>query len=79
MKLDFALVVLKGAVERGDGTAYFGSTMNYAMWFQAARDRGLMLKSGKPSKLGLRAYQTQKLDKLPNQGRAYMWDWKVTD
>ena len=75
MRCDFVLVVLKGLIERGDGTVYFGSTLNYEMWLAAAVERGYVTKGHKPSKLGRQVYGKMKLDSLPKQGRAYMWDW----
>lgn len=85
--VDFALAVLKGTVERGDGTAYFGSLMAYKTHQGDAIRRGLVSLERRQhpegfevmrptaTALGARVYEASGIADLPKQGRAYTWDW----
>lgn len=72
MRIDFALVVVKGLIEHRDGAAYFGSHGGDAV------ARGLITTDGRAEQVteeGRRAYQDQGLARLLKSGRAYLWNW----
>lgn len=76
--VDFALAIVKGLVEHGDGAAYFASLIGYQSHRAEAITRGLVTTDGQEERLtdaGRKAYQEHGLDRLPRRGRAYLWDW----
>lgn len=72
---DFALVLLKGAIEHDDGRRYFGSLMAYGHHLHGAVARGLVDEEGKPTDKGRQVYADERLGNLPKEGRGYMWKW----
>lgn len=76
----FHVAILKGIIEHNDGTTYFGSMMGYKYHEDVAITEGLISNDGKsPTKHGLAMYDEWQLVKLPNKGRAYMWDWSIAN
>lgn len=76
--VDFALAIVKGLVEHGDGAVYFASLIGYRAHVGEAVARGLLTTDGQEERLtdaGRRAYLEYGLDRLPWSGRAYLWDW----
>lgn len=86
-RCDFAMAVLKGAVEHGDGTAYFGSLIGYTAHRDAAvragyvrivmvkHPEGFDVQREQPTEAGEYVYRESGLADLPRSGRAYAWDW----
>jgi hypothetical protein len=80
---DFPAAILKGVVEKDDGTAYFGSLGAFTYYENQAIDRGWVTRgpqyrmSATPK--GHKVYREAKLDMLPHKGRAYMWNWSDID
>ena len=75
---DFPAAILKGLVEKGDGTSYFGSLIAYDSYKKSATDRG-WITHDEVTPEGHRVYTEAGLATLPCYGRAYMWDWSQID
>lgn len=79
----FPAAVLKGAIEHGDGTAYFGSLLAYETHRMTAAALGWVTldATGRPcpTDRGRAVYVEARLDALPKRqfSRAYAWDWGV--
>lgn len=55
-RLMFAAIV-KGLIEKKDGTAYFGSTMAYRYHFECAVEFGYVKSYGEPTDMGYEWYE----------------------
>ena len=78
MTCNFPLTIVKGLVEHGDDTVYFGSLIGVETHRAAARDLKLIDHNNALTDHGRAEYARNNLDRLPREGRAYMWDWSVT-
>lgn len=79
---DFEAALLKGAIEKDDGTVYFGSLGAYSYYVKSAINRGWIVTDDfdvEATPEGLRVYAEAGLGALPQNGRAYMWDWRDVD
>lgn len=69
--------IVKGVIERNDGTAHFGSTMGYNYHLARATDLGLVGKNNDgrlvATPLGNRWYDEKKMAALPYPSRANAW------
>jgi hypothetical protein len=82
----FVLAIVKGLVEHGDPSSYFGSTIGLLDHARSAARKGML--GGAPGSrpdlhLAVEAvelYRQLGLDRLPTQyaSRAYTWDWEKT-
>lgn len=72
---DFPAAILKGIIEHGDATRYFGSLGGFSYYKEQAQARKLIDADAAPTETGLDYYISRGLWLLPDSGRAYMWRW----
>lgn len=77
MTCNFPLAIVKGLVEHGDDTVYFASLIGVEHHRHTARDLGLIDSNNALTDHGRNEYKRNNLDRLPREGRAYMWNWSV--
>lgn len=67
--------IVKGLVERGDGTAHFGSLMGYGYHVSEAKDAGVVAEGPNGlmvTPLGLKWYESERMYEL-NENRCAYW------
>lgn len=77
MRYDAPLAVLKGVIEHGDPGVYFGSFIALTLHCDLARRAGWLDEHGAVTAAGRDVYTRYGLNRLPREGRAYMWDWST--
>lgn len=81
-KLLFEMAIVKGLIEHGEGSVYFGSVGGYRFYCQSAEDMGwlriLSDNNLEITEFGRIMYERERLAALPNKvgSRAYMWRWE---
>lgn len=69
--------IVKGVIERNDGTTHFGSTMAYDHHVGVAKEIGVIVEDepGKltATRLGVLWYKSKKMADLPYPSRANAW------
>lgn len=76
----YPAAILKGIIEHGDGTCYFGSLLAYSVYEQQAKDLLFIEVDGKTvTPFGRHHYKMSGLgDIVRKRGhRAYFWDWST--
>ena len=71
--INYAVVVLKGVVEKNNPGAYFASFGGLAVYTDDARAVGWLDLDNCVTEKGQDEYERRNLGTLPRQGRAYLW------
>jgi len=71
--INYAVVVLKGVVEKNDPGAYFASFGGLLVYTEEAKEAGWLDSENGITDAGRVEYERRGLDKLPRVGRAYLW------
>jgi len=78
LRCHFPAVIVKGLIEHGDGTTYFGSLGGYQHYLAEARQQRWIDELAETvTDLGRGLYQAEHLEELPQErgSRAYLWRW----